>query len=51
MNAYIKRKIDTFYSKLIEKPNKILESFNHFFGEEYVDLQGLPTKEFIEIIN
>lgn len=41
--------LDTLYDKVMERPNKILNIFNNFFGEERVDMQEFPTKEsFVE---
>lgn len=40
MNEIIESKIDELYNILMEKPLKILEIFNDFFGEERVDMQG-----------
>ena len=47
MNEIIESKIDELYNILMEKPMKILEIFNDFFGEERVDMQGfIDVKEF-----
>ena len=34
---------DTTYKALTERPLQILEVFNEFFGEDRVDLQGMPS--------
>ena len=36
------------YNKIMEKPLKVLEIFNDFFGEDKVDLQGFPTWDDVE---
>lgn len=43
MNAIIEDKLDEIYSSIMSKPNQILEIFNNFFGEDRVDMQGLPS--------
>lgn len=45
MNEIIESKIDELYNILMEKPMKILEIFNDFFGEERVDMQGFMDAE------
>lgn len=45
MNAIIEDKLDEIYSIIMTKPNQILEIFNNFFGEDRVDMQGLPSIE------
>lgn len=35
--------LSVLYEEVMEYPNKILEIFNDFFGEENVDIQGFPT--------
>lgn len=47
MLSIIDQALDTFYEKVIEMPNKVLDIFNNFFGEERVDMQGFPSKESI----
>lgn len=37
------QEIKTLYEEVMEYPNKILEIFNDFYGEENVDMQGFPT--------
>lgn len=37
------QEIKTLYEEVMEYPNKILEIFNDFYGEEKVDMQGFPT--------
>lgn len=55
MQKEVEDKLHEFYEKVIEYPQKIQEIFNDFYGEERVDLQGIPTydyfKETIEDIN
>ena len=52
MNQCIEDKIEEIYNSLMEKPLKILEIFNDFFGEERVDMQGhLSLEEFKLRIN
>lgn len=48
MNAYIKRKINTFYDNLVKKPYEVLKIFSDFYGEEFVDLQGIPSIDELE---
>lgn len=36
----IDQAFDTLYERVIEMPNKVLDIFNNFFGEERVDMQG-----------
>lgn len=45
MNEIIESKIDELYNILMEKPMKILEIFNDFFGGERVDMQGFMDAE------
>lgn len=35
--------LETTYNTAMEKPLRILEIFNDFFGEDRVDMQGFPT--------
>ena len=37
--------IEELYNSIMEKPLRILDIFNNFFGEEKVDMQGYPTME------
>lgn len=37
--------IEELYYSIMEKPLRILDIFNNFFGEEKVDMQGYPTME------
>lgn len=37
------QEIKTLYEEVMEYPNKILEIFNDFYGEENVDMQGFPS--------
>ena len=48
MDAYIKRKINTFYDNLVKKPYEVLKIFSDFYGEEFVDLQGIPSIDELE---
>lgn len=41
----IDQAFDTLYERVMEMPNKVLDIFNNFFGEERVDMQGFPLKE------
>lgn len=38
-----KLKLQEAYEKFMDKPRKVLEIFQDFYGEERVDLQGLPS--------
>lgn len=40
----IDQAFDTLYERVMEMPNKVLDIFNNFFGEERVDMQGFPSK-------
>lgn len=40
--------LETTYRNAIEKPLRILEIFNDFFGEDMVDMQGYPTLAQVE---
>lgn len=55
MQEDIEVKLHEAYEKLIEYPRKVQEIFNDFYGEERVDLQGIPSyddfKEDIEVTN
>lgn len=48
MDAYIKRKINTFYDNLVKKPYEVLKIFSDFYGEEFVDLQDIPNIDELE---
>ena len=37
------QEIKTLYEEVMEYPNRILEIFNDFYGEENVDMQGFPS--------
>lgn len=37
--------IEELYNSIMEKPLRILDIFNNFFGEKKVDMQGCPTME------
>ena len=45
MNKAIENKIKELHSTLIEMPNNVLEVFNHYYGEDRVDMQNIPTLE------
>lgn len=55
MQKEIEDKLHEVYEEVIEGPQRVQEIFNDFYGEERVDLQGIPTydyfKETIENIN
>lgn len=36
--------LDTLHERIVEMPNKVLDIFNNFFGEERVDMQGFASK-------
>lgn len=40
----IEQAFDTLYERVMEMPNKVLDIFNNFFGEERVDMQGFISK-------
>ena len=44
MTNPIDQALDTFYERFMEMPNKVLDIFNNFFGEERVDMQKFPSK-------
>lgn len=44
MAGTINKALDILYERVMEMPNKVLDIFNNFFGEEKVDMQGFPTK-------
>lgn len=37
--------IESLYNNAMSKPREVLDIFNNFFGEEYVDMQGFKTLE------
>lgn len=43
MNEIIEKKINELYNLIMDKPKKILEIFNDFFGESRVDMQGFMS--------
>lgn len=45
MTNPIDQALDTLYERVMEMPNKVLDIFNNFFGEERVDMQNFPSKE------
>lgn len=44
MTNPIDQALDTLYERVMEMPNKVLDIFNNFFGEERVDMQKFPSK-------
>lgn len=40
----IDQALDILYERVMEMPNKVLDIFNNFFGEERVDMQGFTSK-------
>lgn len=49
MNADVKEKLHEIYNEIMEKPLKIKEIFDDYYGEERVDLQGyLKLEDLIE---
>lgn len=47
MPNIIDQAIDTLYKKVMKMPNKVLDIFNNFYGEERVDMQGFTSKSLI----
>lgn len=50
MNEEINKKIQELYDSIMYFPNKVLEIFNDFFGEERVDMQGFPDLEGLRVV-
>lgn len=48
MNEKLLECAKLLYEKAMEKPNKILEIFNNYFGKENVDMQGFPPMQDVE---
>lgn len=48
MSNIIDQAIDTLYEKIMRMPNKVLDIFNNFYGEERVDMQGFITRTRVE---
>lgn len=46
----IDRALDTLYEIAMKMPNKVLDIFNNFFGEERVDMQGFLSKSDLRTI-
>lgn len=46
MSDEINNRITEVYNKLIERPMQVYEIFKDFFGEEFVDIQGIPTIDY-----
>lgn len=44
-NKLIEEKVEELYNSLMEKPLRVLDIFNDFFGEERVDMQGYMSLE------
>ncbi len=47
MSNIIDQAIDILYKKIMEMPNKVLDIFNNFYGEERVDMQGFVTESLL----
>lgn len=43
MSENINKRVENFYSLILERPNEVLEVFNSFYGSSNVDMQGLPS--------
>lgn len=44
-NKLIEEKVEELYNSLMEKPLRVLDIFNDFFGEERIDMQGYMSLE------
>lgn len=44
MSEIIDKALTTLHENVMEMPNRVLEIFNNFYGEERVDMQGFITK-------
>lgn len=52
MNNSVEIKIQELYDLIMSKPYEVLEIFNHYYGEDRVDIQSFPTfEEFKEHIS
>lgn len=53
MSNSVEIKIQELYDLIMSKPYEVLEIFNHYYGEDRVDIQSFPTfekfKEYISI--
>lgn len=45
MSDTINKLIDSIYDRIMEMPNKVLDIFNDFFGEDKVDMQGFTKRD------
>ena len=45
MTEEIKKQVHELHDSIMERPNKILQFFQDFFGEGRVDMQGFPSKD------
>lgn len=45
MTEEIKKQVHELHDSIMERPNKILQFFQDFFGEVRVDMQGFPSKD------
>ena len=45
MTGEIKKQVHELYGSIMERPNRILQFFQDFFGEGRVDMQGFPAEE------
>lgn len=43
MSENIDKRVENFYSLILERPNEVLEVFNSFYDKENVDMQGVPS--------
>ena len=43
MSENIDKRVENFYSLILERPNEVLEVFNSFYGSSNVDMQGIPS--------
>lgn len=51
-NKLIEEKVEELYNSLMEKPLRVLDIFNDFFGEQLVDMQGcIDFEEFKSYFN
>lgn len=50
MQNIIDQALDTLYERVMEMPNKVLDIFNNFFGEDKVDMHFLSKVELISSV-
>ena len=51
MSNSVEIKIQELYDLIMSKPYEVLEIFNHYYGEDRVDIQSFPTfEEFKEYV-